>query len=358
MRERPILRLFRPRRADSGSSSGAPAQPWAPFLPSSVRFRMPRIRLRALGVRLVRWAAVALIALGCSHRLAAYSGDRALPNVALKTAGGQQLWADLAWEADWRVQRNVFSKHCRLLDPEDVRRGWGSESAMLAALRLRSATGDLRATRDRAVVLLHGLWRTRDSMEPMKVAFEEAGYDVLDLGYPSTRAPVANHAAQVASLLERLPHNYEEVSFVTHSLGALVVRKLLADSTAPWRERHTLGRAVFIAAPNGGAALARVAESIPGAFLLYGKPSREIAEGLPTQLPIPEIPFMTIAASRGDNGGWNPLIPGDDDGVVGVSEARLEGADAELVVEGVHTFVMRDERVIDATVEFVRCEGP
>ncbi|MEM8713178.1 MAG: alpha/beta fold hydrolase [Planctomycetota bacterium] len=321
-----------------------------------MRLSLPSIRLRTLTGRLVRWALVATLALGCAHRLAAHSGDSGLPNVALKTAGGQQLWADLAWEADWRVQRHVFTGHCRLLDPADVRRGWGSEAAMLGALRLRSATGELRAPRSRAVILLHGLWRTRDLMRPMKVAFEDAGYDVLDLGYPSTRAPVASHAAQVAALLERLPHDYDDVSFVTHSLGALVVRQLLADPGAAWRTRHGLGRAVFIAAPNGGAALARVADSIPGVYLLYGEPSREIAAGLPARLPVPEMPFITIAASRGCAGGWNPLIPGDDDGVVGVAEARLDGSKADFVVSGIHTFVMRDEGVVETAVDFVSGE--
>ena len=143
-----------------------------------------------------------------------------MPNLALPTGGGNQLWADVAYDGGWRVQRHVWTGHARLLDRNDVRRAWGSEESCRAALAER-APGLENASLPVAVVL-HGLWRSRDSMSAITEALEESGFEVLDVAYPSTRRTIAEHAAQVAELLDGLRGEGREVSFVTHSLGGLV----------------------------------------------------------------------------------------------------------------------------------------
>ena len=35
----------------------------------------------------------------------------------------------------WRLQQNEFTRHCRLVDPENIRRAWGTKNAMVKALR-------------------------------------------------------------------------------------------------------------------------------------------------------------------------------------------------------------------------------
>ena len=287
-----------------------------------------------------------------THGCAADTTSRPLPNLPVPTAGGQQMWTDIAWRDGWRVQRHVWTGHARLLDENDVRRAWGSESACLSELRSSAPPPD-EARPERVVVLLHGLWRTRDAMEPLGAAFEDEGFEVLDLAYASARRSIAAHAADLSALLDGLPGENREISFVTHSLGALVVRAMFEGDPEEWMTRHRLGRAVFIAGPNTGPAMAKVGARIPGALAIYGKPSRELARGVAETLPIPPMPFATIAAGRGNEGGWNPWIPGDDDGVVSVTETHLEGEAAWLAVRGSHTFVMRHEKVIECAVSFI-----
>ena len=60
-----------------------------------------------------------------------------------------------------------------------------------------------------------------------------------------------------------------------------------------------------------------------------------------------------VAGARGTAEGWNPLIPGDDDGVVGLDEARLPGALAFHVVPEIHTFIVNHPQAIAATLEFL-----
>lgn len=58
----------------------------------------------------------------------------AMPNIPFPTMGGHVFWSDLAKVKGWRLQKNMFTGHCRILDPDDVRRAWGGESALLKML--------------------------------------------------------------------------------------------------------------------------------------------------------------------------------------------------------------------------------
>lgn len=54
----------------------------------------------------------------------------ALPNVPLRVMRRGVFWRTVAHHDGWAVERNVFTGHCRLVDPDNVRQSWGSESAM------------------------------------------------------------------------------------------------------------------------------------------------------------------------------------------------------------------------------------
>ena len=58
-----------------------------------------------------------------------------LPNVPFKTMGGKVFWNDLQEYNGWRLQKNMLTRHCRILDPNNIRRAWGvSEEALRAEL--------------------------------------------------------------------------------------------------------------------------------------------------------------------------------------------------------------------------------
>ena len=54
-----------------------------------------------------------------------------MPNIPFPTMGGKVFWNELASCQGWRLQKNMFTGHCRILDPNDIRRAWGGEDAML-----------------------------------------------------------------------------------------------------------------------------------------------------------------------------------------------------------------------------------
>ena len=75
--------------------------------------------------------ATVFIGLVLSGKIAELINDCSLPNIPFPTAGGKVFWEELASCQGWRLQKNIFTKHCRILDPDDIRRAWGGEQAML-----------------------------------------------------------------------------------------------------------------------------------------------------------------------------------------------------------------------------------
>lgn len=56
-----------------------------------------------------------------------------MPNVYFPTMGGEVFWDTICQSNGWKIQKNRFTGHCRVLDPCNFRVAWGSESVMEAA---------------------------------------------------------------------------------------------------------------------------------------------------------------------------------------------------------------------------------
>ena len=174
-------------------------------------------------------APLCLIVLLCRTAGAAKPESTGELNLPTLTLGGKQFWTDELLFREWRIQRNVLTGSYRLLDGEDVRRSWGTFDQCRAKLDEIKRARACEPMRGQVVIVLHGLGRSRSSIEPMaKYLAEEGHLTVLQFGYASTRASVAAHAKSLARVVENLK-NVDEIDFVAHSLGNLVIRHYLAD---------------------------------------------------------------------------------------------------------------------------------
>ncbi len=146
----------------------------------------------------------------------------------------------------------------------------------------------------------------------------------------------------------------ETVSFVTHSMGGLVVRELLAGDHA-WKHRISVSRVVMIAPPNQGAALAKTMRNAGPYRVLFGPAGQNLTPAHVARIPvIKNVPVGVIAGGRGDNAGFNPLLPGDDDGTVRVVETPLAGAADFAMVDALHGFISNHPSTINLTIAFLR----
>jgi hypothetical protein len=282
-----------------------------------------------------------------------------LMDLASQTSGGKQFWADRWFFHDWRIQRHALTGHCRLLDGTNRRHAWGTFEACHETLEDIRRRDKLPAMQGKAVIILHGLFRTRSSMSRLREAIADGGeYSVFCLGYPTTRGSVADHADALDSAVRSL-EGITEINFVAHSLGNLVVRHWLKDLAHRERtlpEGQTFGRMVMLAPPNRQPQLATKLIRGAVAEFIAGPAAQQLAEGwdnLEPKLATPPFEFAILAGGKGDNRGYNPLIPGDDDAVITVASTRLPGASDFRLLPVLHSFFMNDSRVHEMTRRFL-----
>ena len=305
-----------------------------------------------------------LLAGGALAPLARAAGQprkpRGLPNVQTSTSGGQQFWGDVRYHAGYRIQQHAITGHHRLLDTRYERVTWGTLEACEAELAdIRRANPQLKNQKT-AVIYLHGLFRTRWSMSQIASHVgKETRWQSIVLGYASTRGGVEDHAEKLSQVINHLD-GVEKISFVAHSLGNLVIRYWLGHKNfqQQWAEsKRELGRMVMIGPPNQRPSLAQSLTPLDHNKLIGGESASQLADDwkdLAPHLATPSFDFGILAGGKGDDTGHNPLIPGDDDMIVGVKETRLPGACDFRVLDVIHATMMSEPNVMDMATKFLK----
>lgn len=273
-------------------------------------------------------------------------------NFPFPTLGGKQVWADEFFHAGWRIQKNVLTGHYRLLDERDIRRAWGSyEHCRTAFAAIRQIARPVYRHRH-LVILVHGLGRSTGMFDDLAESLRADGLETAAISYASTREGIDTHAGHLARLVENL-EGIDEVSFVTHSMGALVVRALLARPDLKESDIR-FRRLVMIAPPNRGSAIARVLKDWAVYRWLTSEAGQDLTPTGARRIPVPTIEFAIIAGGRGNATGFNPFLDGDNDGTVTVEETRLDGARDFLIVPRPHGLVDNHPAAVRAVRSFLR----
>ena len=267
-----------------------------------------------------------------------------------ETSGGWQFWSDERIESGWRIQRHCWGGSCRLLDDRDLRHCEGDFETCRKRLEEIRREKALTPLDGKVVVTLHGLGRDRASMESLCKHLESSGkFKTVNVSYASTRGTLDDHAAALAKVVGGL-EKAKEIHFVGHSMGNLVVRRMLADRADP-----RFGRVVMLGPPNRGSQVARSVSGIKAIAAVVGRSAVQLGPDWEKTAPLLATPaeFGVIAGGMADGVGFNPLIPGDDDLIVAVEETRLRGARDFRLVPLRHSSLLEDERVFKWTSSFL-----
>ena len=195
------------------------------------------------------------------------------------------------------------------------------------------------------VIILHGLGRTKRSMDKIERGLTRVGYNVINQGYPSTRQDITTLTEGfVAPAVEKcLQRNASKIHLVSHSMGGLLIRSYLHENALPKGSRI-----VMLSPPNQGS---EVAEYLKG-FAIYRWILGPAAQQLGTRSKLHDkwrpltYEVGIITGNRSSDPWFAKLIPGPNDGKVSVERAKLPEMSDFLVIPEGHTLIMRSEITI------------
>lgn len=201
------------------------------------------------------------------------------------------------------------------------------------------------------VVLLHGLWRGWRAMQPLARALANEGFSSLNLPYPSGRLPVSQLVIRVRAEVEKIASD-QPVHFITHSLGGILIRALLAQEV-PW----VTGKIVMLAPPSRGSEIVDWSKKHPLIHHILGPAGRSLgSDGVPSELAAlpPEIQAAVIMGNRNSIPIFTKLLDSENDGIVSAAKGRIDGLSGFTVVNADHTFIQMHPETIRLCLHFLK----
>ena len=208
------------------------------------------------------------------------------------------------------------------------------------------------------VICVHGFMGFPKKMIKLARELKKSGHTPHLWGYPSRDQTIGQHIDDFVNYLveECAKAPDETFSFVTHSLGGIIVRGALNEVACPEQALH--GRVVMIAPPNRGCHLARKLGKNKTIKKFMGDQSgRElIADSFERVGKMPaSVDVMVIAGISM----LNPALTrkGDNDALILVEETTLDTPHVHKLVMDNHNQIVYNKKAIELTTKFINAEN-
>lgn len=204
-----------------------------------------------------------------------------------------------------------------------------------------------------AVIVIHGFARRARSMNKIAKKIHQSGYEVRNVDYDSIHQSIDEIKEEVFTKFDQYIADSQsrEIHFIGHSLGGLLVRAYLDQTTV-----KNLGSVVLMGAPNKGSQLVNQYEDKwyfswlgPAVFELKVGGSQFLKE-----LKAPYYKVGVIAGSKPYSKFSAGMLEGDHDGLVTVESTKLKGMHDFIVIDVNHSRMKRDPRVIEQVIYFLK----
>ncbi|HAN78216.1 MAG TPA: hypothetical protein DCQ31_10815 [Bacteroidales bacterium] len=204
------------------------------------------------------------------------------------------------------------------------------------------------------VYIVHGLGGIGLELSKIKNTIEKSGFESEIYWYPSLVRDIDSVGKLLITKIRK--ENYDTISFVTHSLGGLVVRTLYehikTDSNFPF-----IHRIVMVAPPNQGSPVADFFVQWSLARFIVGPNLKNLTTNKSTgasRYPIPAAEVGVISGGRGKENGYNYFLNGDNDGVL-LPEMTKMGIEKDVVfVKAAHVELVFNSEVNKMVVNFLK----
>lgn len=202
------------------------------------------------------------------------------------------------------------------------------------------------------VILLHGIGRTKRSMNHLEKFIRDAGYHTHNIDYPSRKKSIRNLSKdlihEITSFIN-IPNL--TVHFVAHSMGGLVTQEILSQHPIA----H-LGKIVLIGTPIHGSEIADVLQNNLLYRWYYGPAGLELTTRALKDIPRDSFPAK-VGVIAGDLS-LSPIahffMPKHHDGRVSVASTQFTQMKDHIVLPVDHTFMMSNAKVMTQVVYFLK----
>lgn len=197
-----------------------------------------------------------------------------------------------------------------------------------------------------AVVLIHGIWMTGIDMSLLRYRLRKSGFNTKQFSYPSVRCDLQQNAQHLQRFISNIDD--DEIHFVCHSLGGLLIRQLFVDFP-----EQKPGRVVTLSTPHQGSVVAKRMKTSVWSKVLLGKSlDFGLLGNLPAWTSANEIGVIAGNRSMGI-GRFVTRLPGPNDGTVTLEESRLEGMKDYKILPVTHAGMMLSPQVAKEVRQFL-----
>ena len=195
------------------------------------------------------------------------------------------------------------------------------------------------------LILVHGLWYGSWSLRALSRRLCRYGFKTSHFAYPATAASLGANAGSLYEFASTA--KTDELHFLGHSLGGLVILRMMSETPD-----LPPGRIVLLGSPLGGSVVARRMRNLPGSETLLGAARTTLEAGY-SRLPKDRETGL-IAGSMGVGlGFFMGGTGGPGDGTIALREASIPGLQDRVVLPVSHSGLLYSGQVARHAANFL-----